>query len=385
MVPHRLNFFFVAGCSFLTSTILTFGITQTTDIVTLLAVTTVNQFAHGSFAAGSNPYLFHLWGKETGPYLQGYMFMFGAGGLISPLIVSHFQKAPSSMNSSLFHVITMGGVLFWPFAIVSAFQLISSLLAFMIHFTFPVPDPHPSREKLVTGEHSLSNFPQENVSKPGDVQELETGLQSSLCGERTRQPNASSDKIFWKAMVLVFAMMFMHLFMGVQTCFANFLATFAVTSGVHLSKDQGAELTSLYWLTYTFFRVISIFYINRIGPGISICLGMIILLGANALFFPFGDSNVSLLVTAVAVAGMGGSTLWGCVYGFLEDYIPINRIVTACIITSAYMGELTFPSVLANWIDRDPGVLQWVVLMCSLGLPVSFAFMFLTCRIKLRQ
>lgn len=346
MMTSKLNFRLVTACCFLYSTVFTLLVPQATTISSLLVIVATNQFAHGAFVAGLMTYYFTLWGKEAAPFVQANMFMFSTGAVISPLIASPFLMKQGSNQ------INVPGSLFWPFAILSGYQFLCTILAFAAYLLSPIIERHPS-------------------------QEADRGREAS--GDKCDAHN------IWKLLVFVLVILLMHSYMGVMTCLSSFLTTFTVKSDVRMSTAAGAHLTSLYWFMSSVVRLFGIFYIKRIGPekNLFLCTGVVVM--SNLFLFPFGDSDVLMLVIGVSVAGMGMSTITGSLYAFLEEYIPVTPRISACINVAAYTGEFTFPYIFSDWIEQQPRIVLWVVLSCSMTMLIAFSLMSLTCRLKLKK
>ena len=170
-----------------------------------------------------------------------------------------------------------------------------------------------------------------------------------------------------------------------KSTFGSYLTTFAVKCHLKLSKADGAHLTTLFWSTFTLFRIATVFYITLIGNEINIFASLSVILAANVLLVPFADNNVYLLWTGVALIGIGVSSVWACVFGFLEEHFPVSPLVSAFMIVSATLGEFVFPAIISLFIRSYPMILMWITLFCSAGIAILFSFMSLICRFKIKK
>jgi sugar phosphate permease len=116
LIQREINFYLLSGVCFLISSLLTIMMPVTTDLLTLIFITTINQFTHGAFNARLHTNVFDLWNKEqAGPYNHAVQLMYSAGGLIAPVLVLWFRGEGGE------------NILFLPFAIIAA-QMVTLLL-----------------------------------------------------------------------------------------------------------------------------------------------------------------------------------------------------------------------------------------------------------------
>jgi hypothetical protein len=188
----------------------------------------------------------------------------------------------------------------------------------------------------------------------------------------------------WKGFVIVLTVMFMHIYYGLEITFGSFLTTFAYESDLHLPKADGAHMTSLFWGTFTFLRLFTVFYIEYVGAEMNILLSLVVVLIANVLLVPFGDSHALCLWIGVGVIGLGTSSIWASLFGYLEQYFTVTSRIAAGMIVSAIVGEFVFPLIISNFVSSDPQVLLWVVLFCSVSMTLIFLVMMYIMRTKLR-
>lgn len=365
------------GSCFLLTSICTFLVPLTSTITWLLVITFINHFADGSFVTGTTTYLYSLWGKGTPPFLLANQLVYGFGSLVSPLIAAHFlsQRDGDASESEG----RRSSSAFWPFAILSVYQLACALFAFVTYCA-------SSNEAKAYNDRE----PEGSVESPDTTQEKDENpahVESELRGEGLQLLSPDKDNSWkrWRLLVLMFMILFIHVYVGVGASFGNFLTTFTVNSNLKLSESQGAQITAAYWTCYTVVGLCSIFYIKKVGSERNLFCSIFAILISNILLLPFGDSDVNILIIGVCVAGMGESTIWGSLYGFLEEYMPITPHISACINVSGYLALSTFPYLFYRSIEHDPRILLYVVLWCSVALCVTMSFMSLTCRLKLKK
>lgn len=184
-----------------------------------------------------------------------------------------------------------------------------------------------------------------------------------------------------KLLVTILLTMFMHFYCGLEITFGSFLTTYAVNSGLKMSKKDGALLTSLFWATFTFFRLFAVFYIDFTGPEINLIFELILILIANIFLMVWGNATSWGLWTGTALLGLGTSSVWASVFGYIEPYIPVTSGMTASFITAACLGEFIIPAIISNFVESEPRVFLWVTLYCSLAITILFAIVTTICRV----
>jgi fucose permease len=131
-------------------------------------------------------------------------------------------------------------------------------------------------------------------------------------------------------------------------------------------------MTALFWATFTFWRCITIFYIEYVGNEMNILLALVAIMIGNIILVPFANSSVVCLWIGVAIIGLGTSPVWGCVFGYLEQHFPVTSKIAASMVVSACVGEFVFPFIISYFIVSTPIVFLWLTLICSVSLIVIF-------------
>lgn len=126
--------------------------------------------------------------------------------------------------------------------------------------------------------------------------------------------------------VVCLATTFMHIYYGIELGMAFLLTTFAYFCSLKLSTETGALITSVYWSTFTFFRLIAVFYIQKVGAERTIRFHLALIILAN-FFLMFGELHEWCLWVGATVIGMGMSSIWASMFGYLENYFPVVSFV----------------------------------------------------------
>lgn len=314
----------------------------------------------GFWEAGSNVFILHLWGKETAPFMQSLHFMFGVGAMLIPLIAQPFLiedgflesvgqniSVPTNVTAEVFHPEKV--MLVYPYTFVACYLAMTAVLTTAVWHRYPETSEHPSRT----------------------VQD----------GEKEEEGGPTTKKAWCKMLLICLTAAFMHIYYGLQISFGSFLMTFAVQSDLGLRKQDGALLSTLFWLTFTLFRLVTVTVLDRLRGHSSIFFCLSIILVSNCFLVPFGNSNFVLLAVGVGMIGIGMSSVWASIFEFLESNFKVTSGISSIVVISAILGEFVFPVIISSFISAYPLVLLWVVLFCSTTITLIFCLMFVTSKL----
>lgn len=302
-----------------------------------------------------NTYLIELWGKESQPFIQASQFTFGVGALSGPLIVRPFLLDPSHRQDHL-----RIQYAFWITGVVCAVPAVYHLLVYLF-----CKNDKPVLKKVA-----------DEIEK----EFLIITEDDFIVIEDEQGTKYSSG---YKLLAIILMMLFMLANVGLELTYGQYLTTYAVKSDLKLTKATGAEITSLYWTFFTFFRLTTAFYIKYLGCERNILMNLVIILGANVILVPFASRNQACLWIGSAVMGIGCSSIWGCAFGFLEQYFTITSRIASLIVISTNIGSAIFPIVISHFIDDFPNIFLVVTLFCSLSAFALFVSVVIVCRCKL--
>ncbi|KAI1282591.1 hypothetical protein HDE_12974 [Halotydeus destructor] len=270
--------------------------------------------------------------------MQAMHFAFGVGGLVVPLLASPFLYS--------------GEVLIEGVATNATLAIENSCSPEKLQVYIPQTDEHYSRKVKA-----------EEKKAAGD-----------------------KDELFWtKKIVVSVTALFMFTLLGFEVGMGSFITSFAVMSDHHLTPQVGVYMTSLYWFTHTFFKLIFIPLIVKIGMYGNIILELSILILANVFIVPFGNSIVWCLWVGVALVGIALATLWAAVFVLLESYFPVTSGIASFLTVSACLGEWVYPVIMGYAMEADPQLFLWVIFACTVICCGLFALLSLICITKLAK
>lgn len=385
-----INFQLVMGIIFGITFAFTLWVPFTRTLTTLLIAFAGSGICMGYFEAGASVFMLQLWGKEAANYIQALQLMYGLGSLIAPLIAGPFlmelhlrqdEDVNKDGNNStdinspeIFHPEETRMI--YPFGILALLMALNSICSLIIHCLYPKTDEHQSRNV----EERLPQEP-ESIERRTSIVPADMHV---VVAHVVQQPKTGYD--VWKIFLIIFATLFMHVYLGLQVTFGSFLLTFAVNSPeLQLKKQAAAYLTSLFWTVFTIMKIVAVFAAERVGNEICIIVSLVVMIIANALLIPLGQYDETWLWVGVALVGLGISSIFGCMFGFLEEYFPVTETIGTIISMSAVMGELTFPLIIAPFIEETPNILLTLLLSCTTALSILFFVMAIICNTKLEK
>ncbi|KAG4078604.1 hypothetical protein HA402_011363 [Bradysia odoriphaga] len=297
-----------------------------------------------------NCWIIHIWGKENPPFMQIIHFMYGLGALIAPFLVEPFllnKEADDlemhSSNSTILADVASDNhlMIHWPFIIGSTYCVLVLALVVLNYILYPHNPVHPSRLR-------------KNENKRADE-----------CGKKDKfQLNEPlSGKL--KIMIIVIASVCMHAYVGLEISFGSLLTPFAVKSDLNLTKSQGSFITGSYWATYTFLRIFTLVLIVYLPCRTLLIGNFIIIMFSNCILVPFANNHEWALWVGSSLMGLGCSSVFATMFGFVEQLTPITARITAGFMVAACAGEFVIPLVVSQYLDGWPPIFLWIVLLYS--------------------
>lgn len=383
MIYSKVNFQLTTSIIFMLSCLLTFLVPFARTLLFLLALFAVNGICLGFFEAGASVFMLQLWGKEASNFIQVLQLMYGAGSLIAPLIAEPFLVAvdreaanANRTDVEIFH--PERTALIYPFSMLAGFMAFNAVLALVIWIAHPDTPDHPSRDQDTCSVSTEQSDDMEELEKR--TCEVSVGIEGP---ESIAAKTDHTNK--WKILTILCVVVFMHVYFGLQVSFGSYLMTFAVHCDLKLSKSTGAYLTSLYWTMFSVTKLAAIFFVRRIGHEMSILMSLAVMVMGAALLLPMGSRDAGFLWTGVALEGIGISSIFGCVFGFMEDYFPVTDLIPSFVAMSSVLGELSFPLLISYFIEAEPQILMLVLFISTGILSVFFIVVITVCKTKLTQ
>lgn len=318
-----------------------------TSLMQLIIAFLVYGYCFGFFETGCNLVMIHLWNKSADPFMQSMQFAFGLGSLIAPLAAAPFLSPEGGTDTE--------SLIIYPYCALAVIILINGM-SFLFWFKY-------SRSEDVKGD-------------------VYDDIKSQDITSNELIDRSQSSKI-WSRIVISVVLLFMHIYVGIEMTIGSYIATYVVQSGLHMTKVAGADLTTLFWASFTIAKLAAIPTVRYLGNEKTISVSLIFMLASSVMLVIFGQTSVPLLVLGIVLMGVGLASIFGCVYTFLNNYRILSSRIASWVVILAVLAEVSFPAFISLFIDSNPAALMWVALVSSCCQSFLFLIAVTICHTKL--
>ena len=266
---------------------------------------------------GGNAMIGWVHGAQVGPYMNALHFFFGAGALISPLIVGL--------------VLRYTGGISWSYWLLAALIVPSAL------WTLWMASP------VIPSQHSVDA----------------TGVIQPVTHNRG---------------LVLLAVIFMLFYVGAEVSFGSWISTYAVTMRL-ATQETAAYLTSVFWGALTVGRLLSIPVAVRLRPRAILLmdvLGCIVSVGLILLL----PQSVAALWVGAAGLGLFMASIFPTVLSWAGRRMTMSGNVTSWFLVGASMGAVILPSIIGWLFDiSGPRIVIGIIFADLLLLLVLFVLL----------
>lgn len=304
-------------------------------------------------------FMIFLWGSECEPFIQALHFSFGLGASFAPLIAREFILP---RNDSFVDQWSPDDVqIHYCYEIISICAMIIAIIFLFLGKCAPKSTEHPSRLVEATNDDELKN---RNKSVQPTMSMIE-------------RDNERRKLLMVKILCVISTCIFVFFYCGIEVNFGTYISPYAIEGPLGLSKSDGALLASVYWFVFTFSRLITIFYIKIIGSRNNLILCTCILLLTNIVLLPFYDNETCLWVGTILV-GLGTSSVFASVFGFIELSIKITPLITSFNMAFSCFGMSIFPIITSQFFDVDKKIFLYLCLLGTIAMAVLLGLIILS-------
>jgi MFS transporter, FHS family, Na+ dependent glucose transporter 1 len=383
----------------------------------------------GLLDTGINTLLVWVWQDEVAPYMSTMHFFFGVGAFISPLVTAFvLELAEGDIKPAMF----IQSVVCIPVAVFfyctkspappppsppsnnnktivehggdatsydqlctqnndnkdccsefSSDDVEGSLCVMDKEASFGPSSSNVAVDELASSTHD--HIPLMNVNRGGGGGEKEPAADTTLV-------NADSDKSInhsnceekngggggggsyarnLDVIVAVFVSVFLALSVGSEVSYGGWISTYTMTA-LGSSETTGAYVTSVYWGSFTFGRLISIPISSRISPQLYLLIDLVLgLIGTS--FILIAESNMVHICIGSTFIGLSIASMFpSCVSLPPSLGLSVSGKLTSYFVVGSSIGELLIPFIegaaIENFGSRALIVCCLIVmlLMCSL-------------------
>ena len=364
---NKINFLLSSSAVFIIAAVVTLLVPLATSLTQLLVIFTIYGISFGYYDAGCNIFLLHLWGTEVSAYMQGLQFMYGAGSLIAPLIAQPFlmrnltesteaieaTEGNTDDGEEIFHPEDVR--LIYPYGILSGIIAANGIIFSLIWKFCPKTLAHAT------------------VKRSDDAGPVNPQLKECSSLIRNRCSSCSSYTI-WKGLAIFFIFLLMHNYLGIEISYGAFLSTYAFYCDLHLDPSVGAQLTTLFWLTFTLMKILTMVLVSKklLSDFKIIFMSLLLMLVSNLLLIKLSSDSVTWLIIGITIQGIGQASIFGSIFSLMQKYFQVTSFIASGIAISCTIGEFTYPYLIGYYIKDLPQILLIVSLCTSSTMILLF-------------
>ena len=253
----------------------------------------------GMLDTGCNLMTLWIQKENPDPYIQSLHAAFAVGAVISPAILKGVLAAASPINWVWYGI----GFAFFP--------------AIALLFYFPSPT-EPAHEDEHNDQEEMFKFSWEN-------------------------PLAVDYKPY---LTVLGVALFLLCYVGGEVATGSFMTTFALRR--HLTtEDGGALLTTIFWLTFAFGRLIAIPISLYVSPKVMITVDLIGTTIATIFIWVYSSSLWGLGVCLVFY-GLFMASTFPTAITLLQTIMPVTGKMTTVFVVGASLGEMLVPLLVSH-------------------------------------
>lgn len=323
-------------------------------------------------------------------------FSFGLGAFCSPFIVEPFlremketdidielpsKNATEDISKTSLYIDPSGLKLKYAYFIIGIASLVIWLMFVITYANKRSNKPHPTREIKVKQSNANETVVRVEIVKLSEIDLKDPNNNKDALTESNEKKlvevlnNEKKIQFYHKAVIVLLAALFIHLAYGLELSFGVMLASYARLSHLHLDKTSASFVTSLYWFSFTFFRLCCLILINFISARSMLIIDLVLIMIGNCVLLPliWYEYTWALWVGS-AFMGIGVSSIYPTLWSFLETILPVTSKMTSIVNSCACVGEFIVPVLIGLYLETNPNIFIYIVMLYSGLACVIFAF-----------
>ncbi|XP_015793744.1 sodium-dependent glucose transporter 1C-like [Tetranychus urticae] len=274
-------------------------------------------FSSGILDIFCNAYVFNIWGDQVAFYIQILHSSFGLGSLLTPLIARSFllpSTNESLSDEAIFALYSPDDV-----KVQYAFMIIAVTL-FCISFGYAI-------FYFIDKSRKQIEVPKEEPDK---------------------------QKPWKKYLCIGIAGLIANCSFGIQMIVGSLAPAFSVKADIHMTKQTGAALVSVFWICYTFYRYVHI-GIAKIFKERKILYCSYLLTIAGALvMIPHAARYSECTWISIILLGIGYSPTFTASLAILQEYFYLSNRLLSVVYFFGTVGESIHPWILTFFMNTKP-------------------------------
>ena len=206
-----------------------------------------------------------------------------------------------------------------------------------------------------------------------------TGSQPICIHKKEEQNPEESSKIegnkvlFTTFVVLVF--IFYWMYCNLELSYSYYLTSYTVDE-LGWSKTDGASLTSVFWGTFTFGRIIGIFIVKYLSTELLLLCNTALTIFSLIPVVFFANAHVSVMWISTVLFGLFISTIYASGLTFSDMYVSFSGGIGSIFVAAGSLGALTGPIFIVPLFNSYgmqvfvillfiSAILQFLVFLCA--------------------
>jgi FHS family Na+ dependent glucose MFS transporter 1 len=267
----------------------------------------------GILDVGCNTLLLWTHGEKAGPFMNGLHFFFGVGSLIAPLLLAQVLLRTNDIHwMYYFFAVACVPIMIW---------------------LWLLPEPHHSAQKESNANAAFPVLP-----------------------------------------VALIVILFL-LYVGLELGFGNWVYTYAITLNL-ATEVTAAYLTSAFWGSFTFGRLLGIWVSTRMKPHVIIFLDLIGCAISAVIIMLWKESSLVLWVGTFGL-GLSMASVFPSLMMLAGERMQITGAITGWFLVGSGAGSMLIPWLLGQiFTYTGPQLMTTVLLVDIVGMVLMmFAFL----------
>ena len=282
----------------------------------LLFAMFLSGLAAGILDVGCNTLLLWTHGEKAGPFMNGLHFFFGVGSLVAPLLLAQVLLRTDDINW-----------MFYTFAIACVPILI---------WLWLLPEPHHGVQKE---NQTSTTFPVIPVA------------------------------------LIVILFLF---YVGLELGFGNWIYTYAISLNLG-TEVTAAYLTSAFWGSFTFGRLLGVWVSTKLRPHTIIVLDLIGCAFSTVIIMLWKESSLALWIGTFGL-GLSMASIFPSIMMLAGEKMQITGAITGWFLVGSGAGSMLLPWLLGQIFTYTGPQLMTTVLLVDIVLIVFILFAFMSQR-----
>lgn len=179
--------------------------------------------------------------------------------------------------------------------------------------------------------------------------------------------------------VILLTSLFLLFYIGLEKTVGTFIPAFGHDGPLQLPKKSGAIISAIYWITFTTFRLCAVFLSGVFGSFAILIFNVSITILACITLCVI-ETCEPVFWLSCALIGVGLSSTWGSMFGYMESQFPLNGKVVSCFTVGSCIGASFAPPIVGMLMAYDIRMFAYSSVTLSIMIAASFVVIYVVCK-----